>query len=177
MGIFKRKIMIQPKNKVPALKVDLVNGTQWELGKQDPENFTLLIFYRGLHCPVCKKYLEKLTTLLEDYSERGVNVLALSMDTEKRAKITTEKWEIESLPLAYGISEATARKWGLYISEAIKDEEPDIFSEPGLFLINKDSTLYCSSIQTMPFARPDVEKFLKSVDFILEESYPARGTV
>ncbi|OAB80558.1 redoxin domain-containing protein [Cochleicola gelatinilyticus] len=168
--------MIQPKNKVPSLQVDLINGTKWELAKQDPKNFTLLIFYRGLHCPVCKSYLEKLTTLLDDYSERGVNVLALSMDTEKRAKISAEKWDIETLPLAYGISEATAREWGLYISEAIKDAEPDVFSEPGLFLIKKDGSLYCSSIQTMPFARPDLEKFLKSIDFVLEESYPARGT-
>ena len=36
--------MIQPKNKVPSLQVDLINGTKWELAKQDPENFTLINF-------------------------------------------------------------------------------------------------------------------------------------
>jgi hypothetical protein len=27
----------------------------------------------------------------------------------------------------------------------------------------------------MPFARPEIEALLKSIDFILEEEYPARG--
>jgi peroxiredoxin len=167
--------MIKPKQKVPSLKLDLINGTSWELSKQNSENFTMLIFYRGLHCPVCKKYLEALTPKLEDFNELGVNVIAISMDTEKRAKISSEKWEIDSLPLAYGLTESKAREWGLYISHAIKDEEPDVFSEPALFLVKSDETLYSSSVQTMPFARPEFGDLIKAIKFILKEDYPARG--
>tara|TARA_R110002020_G_scaffold121800_2_gene276788 strand:- start:1929 stop:2438 length:510 start_codon:yes stop_codon:yes gene_type:complete len=167
--------MIKPATKVPDLKVNLINGTQWELSKQKPENYTLIVFYRGLHCPVCKKYLEDLTTKQEDFSGRGVNIIAISMDTEKRANNSRDKWDISGLPIGYGMSEDTAREWGLYISNAIKDEEPDVFSEPGLFLIEPDLTLYCSAVQTMPFARPDFEDLLKAIDFVKKEDYPARG--
>ncbi|WP_339695430.1 peroxiredoxin-like family protein [uncultured Marixanthomonas sp.] len=167
--------MKKPKEKTPALKLDLINGTTWDIEKQEPENFTMMIFYRGLHCPVCKKYLEELQTKIEDFRSKGVNVVAVSMDTEKRATITTEKWDIESIPLAYGMSEEKAREWGLFISHAIKDAEPDVFSEPALFLINKDTTIYSASIQTMPFARPGFDDLLKSIDFVLKEDYPARG--
>ena len=57
--------------------------------KQDPEKYTLIVFYRGLHCPVCKKQLESLKDKLDEFIDRGVNVIAISMDTEKRAE---ESW-------------------------------------------------------------------------------------
>lgn len=167
--------MIKPKEKAPQLQLELINDTTWDLAKQQPENFTMIIFYRGLHCPVCKKYLEELQTKIDDFKDKGVHVVAASMDTEKRATISTEKWDIESIPLAYGMSEEKAREWGLFISHAIKDAEPDVFSEPALFLTNKDATIYSASIQTMPFARPGFDDLLKSLDFVLKEGYPARG--
>ena len=166
---------MKPKEKVADLKLDLINDTQWELSKQSPDSFTLIVFYRGLHCPICKGQLESIANHLSAFSDRGVNVLAVSMDTEKRAKITGEKWDIKNLPVGYNLSEEKAREFGLYISEAIKDEEPDRFSEPGMFLVKPDGTLYCSTVQTMPFARPQTEDLLKAIDFVKKEDYPARG--
>lgn len=78
--------MIKPTEKVPELKLKLINDTKWDLSKQNAEHFTLIVFYRGLHCPVCKKYLEDLKTKLSDFEERGVNVIVVSMDSEERAK-------------------------------------------------------------------------------------------
>lgn len=166
---------MKPNQEVPQLDLNLINGTRWELNKQKPKSFTLVLFYRGLHCPICKKQLKEFTSKLNDFEERGVNVIAVSMDTEKRAKLSAEKWETGSLPIAYELTEDKAREWGLYISHAIKDGEPEVFSEPGLFLIKPDGTLYSSIIQTMPFARPDLDGLLKGIDFIKKEEYPARG--
>lgn len=59
----------------------------------------MIVFYRGLHCPVCKKYLENLKSKLEDLSDRGVNVIAVSMDTEERAKRTGREWDITDLTI------------------------------------------------------------------------------
>ena len=166
--------MIKPREKTPKLEVQLINGTNWVLKEQTPQNFTMVIFYRGYHCPICKKYLEKLQTLLDEYSKRGVNVVAISSDNKERAQNSYDNWEIPDVPLGYGYDTDQARDWGLFISTGIKDE-PTKFIEPGLFLIKSDGTLYCESIQSMPFARPDLEDFLKSIDYILEEDYPARG--
>ena len=144
--------------------------------KQDPEKYTLMVFYRGYHCPVCKKQLESLKEKLPEFIDRGVNVIAVSMDTEERAKKTGEEWDIESLPVGFELSKEQAKEWGLYLSNAISDNEPDLFSEPGLFLIKKDGTLYSSVVQTMPFARPQFDDLLKAIDYIDKEDYPARGT-
>ncbi|RZS90585.1 peroxiredoxin-like family protein [Aquimarina brevivitae] len=167
--------MLKPRKKVPNLTLDLINDTHWKLLDQTPDKYTLLIFYRGLHCPICKSYLEDLKSKLDEFIDRGINVIAISGDSEERAKKTGEKWNIDAIPVGYNLSMDTAKEWGLYISAGISDKEPDEFSEPGLFLVEPDGKLYFSAVQTMPFARPNFEDVLKAVDFIEKEDYPARG--
>ncbi|TXK76834.1 redoxin domain-containing protein [Mesonia sp. K4-1] len=165
----------KPRQEVPELVVNTVNGMQWKLRETKPENFNLVIFYRGLHCPVCKTYLEELNGLVSDYSKRGVNVIAISSNNKELAEKTVENWDIENVTIGYDMPIEEARKWDLYISEGINDKEPNEFIEPALFLIRPDQTLYASSIQSMPFARPKLKELLKSIDFVLDKDYPARG--
>jgi peroxiredoxin len=77
------KDFVTPIHKVPNLNLELINDTQLELHKQYPEKYTLLIFYRGYHCPKCKQQLEEFKVKLEEFTERGINLLGISMDTEK----------------------------------------------------------------------------------------------
>lgn len=166
---------LKPRTKVPALDLPTVGGGRFDLGAKQPQTFTMLVFYRGLHCPICKGYIGDLDRKLEKFRERGVDAVAISADTRERAEQTKRDWGIERLPIAYDLGIDQARDWGLYISSSIKEEEPSLFSEPGLFLIRPDGTLYCASIQTMPFARPSFADVLQAVSFVTEKDYPARG--
>jgi peroxiredoxin len=156
------------------------------LGTSPGNKFDLLVFYRGLHCPICAKYLIELERLAAQFGERGVNVIAISSDTQERAQQMAEKVAAtqgsESLvtKYAYGLSLKSARQWGLYISSgrgktSIGIEEPALFSEPGVFIIRPDGTLYYGAVQTMPFARPSFQDLLAAVDFAILKDYPARG--
>ena len=167
--------MILPETKVPNLELPLINDTKWNLADQSPKNFTLLVFYRGLHCPVCQKQLEELAGKLDKFTERGTNVIAISADSEKRAKKAGEEWNVPSLPIGYNLSFDKAKEFGLHMSKGVSDKEPDYFTEPGIFLLRPDGTLYFSSIQTMPFARPQFDDILNAIDFIMKNDYPARG--
>lgn len=165
-----------PRTDAPALTVNLAGGSSaWSLHEQSPEHFTMVVFYRGLHCPVCRSYLETLQSKRGDFAERGVEVLAVSMDTEERAQKAIDKWSIGKLTVGYGLNEQQAQEWGLFLSRGIKDLEPDLFSEPGLFLVQPDGTLYYAAINSMPFGRPALDDLLGGVDFVLESAYPARG--
>lgn len=166
---------IKTKEKVPQMQVDLVNGAQWSLSEQSPEHFTMVVFYRGLHCPVCKSYLEDLQERIGEFSEKGIHVIAVSADSKERAKKTYAKWKVKDVPIGYGYPIEAAEKWGLYVSESIKEDEPERFFEPGLFLIRPNGTLYSASIQSMPFARPNFADVLKGLSYIIKEDYPARG--
>lgn len=166
---------LTPDTKARSLTVDLVGGGRFDLAAEKPENFTMVVFYRGYHCPLCKAYLQKLNGLVGQSEQAGVSVIALSMDGAERASKSAEEWALPDLRIGYGLSEATARAWGLYISKAIRDGEAEVFSEPGLFWIRPDGRLYLIDISNMPWSRPDVEFLLSKVPFAVENDYPARG--
>ena len=53
-------VPLLPRQLVPQLNVDLAGGGSFHLKGERPANFTLLVFYRGLHCPICKTQLREL---------------------------------------------------------------------------------------------------------------------
>ncbi len=166
---------LMPDTQAPALTLPLVGGGAWSLADQIPQNFTMIVVYRGYHCPVCKMYLTKLNGLTDMAREAGVGVVAVSMDTEERAKMSKDEWGLTNLDVAYGMTEGDVANWGLYLSTAIKDAENTKFAEPGLFWVRPDGRLYLIDISNMPWSRPDVEFLLSKVKFATENAYPARG--
>lgn len=166
---------LTPDAEVPSLSVPLVSGGTFTLSERSPEMFTMVLFYRGLHCPVCKSYLEKFDGLFSGYKDAGFDVVAVSMNDEATAKETREKWDIPNVPIAYGLSEDTARAWGLYISNNINESEAKVFCEPGTFWIRPDGRLYLADVSNMPWPRPDLEFLLSKVAVVKERNYPARG--
>jgi peroxiredoxin len=167
--------MLKPRTKAPALEVQMLSGDTWTLSEQSPERFTMIVFYRGFHCPVCKGYLGGLDGKIEDFRARGVEVIAISGDTRERAERSASEWGLENVPIGYGQSIESIREWGLFVSHSIKEEEPELFGEPGLFLIRPDGTIYYESIQSMPFGRPSFQEMLGAIDFVTKADYPARG--
>lgn len=171
---------LMPRQPVPALDVPLVTGGRFVLGAAPAERFDLLVFYRGLHCPICAKYLLELERLAPEFATRGVQIIALSSDDEDRGRQMAEKVKASGVKFGYGLSLKSAREWGLYISTSrgktsIGIDEPALFSEPGVFIVRPDATLYYGAVQTMPFARPQFQDLLGAIDFAIAKDYPARG--
>jgi peroxiredoxin len=172
--------MLIPRQPVPTLKVPTLAHGDFALDADAPQNFSLVVFYRGLHCPICLKYLLELGRLRSEFEKRGVSVIAISSDNRERAQAMADKLNAPELRVGYDLSLASAREWGLYISTSrgmtsIGVEEPALFSEPGVFIVRPDGTLYYGAVQTMPFARPHFDELLAAVDFVLAKNYPARG--
>ena len=166
-----------PGQKVPALAVPLAGGGKFTLNENAPENFTIVIFYRGLHCPICKGQLSDFQSKLDDFKSLGIDVVALSMNTGELAEQTARDWDISSLMLGYGLTRDQAKAWGLYLSSAIKDAEPEVFSEPGIAIVRPDGTLYHWSVQTAPFGRAKAAELAGVLKFVVDNNYPVRGTL
>jgi peroxiredoxin len=167
---------LMPDAPAPALSVPLVGGGTWTLAEQTPDSFTMIVVYRGVHCPVCKVYLGKLNSLMGQARDYGLNVVAVSMDSLERAQTAIADWGLTDLPVAYGLTKDDVKNWGLYLSTAIKDAENAQFAEPGLFWVRPDGRLYLIDIANMPFARPDLEILLPKAKMAKDNNYPARGT-
>jgi len=131
-----------PRQPVPPLAVRLVGGRRFDVTTENSERFTLVVFYRGLHCPICRTQLSDLETKLPDFVKRGVGVVAISSDNAERVERSQREWKLPNLRLGYGLDLRVARAWGLYVSTghgttSAGVEEPALFSEPGLFLVGR----------------------------------------
>lgn len=172
--------MLVPRQTAPDLSVDTVAHGRFDLAREAPRRMTLVCFYRGLHCPICANYLKELERLTPAFAERGVGTIAISSDGEARAREMSQKVGASQLRVGYGLPLGVARAWGLYISASrgttsIGIEEPPLFSEPGVFLMRPDRTVYYLSVQSMPFVRPSFGEMVQALDYIIKNDYPARG--
>ncbi len=172
--------MLTPRQKTPDLKLRTLDHGDFDLTTDNDSRGTVICFYRGLHCPICANYLTELEKKTADFAERGVSTIAISSDGEDRAREMATKIGATNLRIAYDLSLEKAREWGLYISTSrgktsIGIEEPALFSEPGLFMVTPQQTLYYGSVQTMPFVRPHFSELVGALDFAIANDYPARG--
>ena len=172
--------MLIPRQKTPDLTLPLLGGGKFDLSNEGSKRGTVICFYRGLHCPICANYLTELEKRTADFAERGVTTIAISSDGEERTKAMADKIEAKTLRFAYDLPLDKAKEWGLYISTSrgktsIGIEEPALFSEPGLFMVTPEQSLYYGSVQTMPFVRPHFSELVSALDFAIEKNYPARG--
>jgi peroxiredoxin len=166
---------LRPRQPAPSLELPLLGGGVFRLAERRPERFTMVVFFRGLHCPVCRAQLTELDRRLDELSARGVDVIAVSAETRERSEQLQADWKLERLPIAYGLAEPSMREWGLFVSRGRSDDEPALFNEPGLFLIEPDGTVYYESILSMPAGRPRLDDLLAGIDYWTKVGYPARG--
>ena len=160
--------MIKPTRKAPNLVLPTVYHGEFNLFNEDPKNFTMVIFIRGLHCPLCINYLKELTTFLPTLNDLGVDYIISSADDKTRATQMLQKVGSTELRFAYNHDIEKAKEWDLYISKgwgktSIGVEELDYFPEPGLFLVKPDKTIFSAYIQSMPFARPQIKDVVNSL--------------
>jgi uncharacterized protein YciI/peroxiredoxin len=169
--------LVRPRNGDPApgLDVALVRGGRWRLADQAPKAFTLILIFTGRHCSFCKPEVEELARRRAEFATLGIETIAVSMDDAKRAERMLLEWETGDLPVGLGLTEAQARNWGLYVSRRVKPLEPEIFAEPGLFLVRPDGTLYAAFQSTSPWLRPDLSILLRGIKLAMDRGTPPRG--
>lgn len=142
-----------------------------------PGAWQALFVIRGQHCPICKSYLSEIEQRREALAALGVSVAAVSADNAAQTRVTAEATKV-NFPLLYGMDEATMHQLGLYVSEPRSAQETDHrFPEPGLFVVNPEGVLHLIDIANAPFLRPDLDRIVRGLGFIIEKAYPIRGTV
>lgn len=160
----------------PDLTVKTLDGSDWNLADQPTDKYKMIVFYRGLHCPICQKYIAQVQEKLSAFQELGVEVIAISGDGLDRAQQFKTDAAIANLTLGYGLTRDDMHRWGLYLSKGHFENEPALFNEPATFIIKPDGRLYYDNIGTHPFSRPDLDLLLMGLDYIIKHDYPFRGT-
>ena len=165
---------LSPGAPMPLINLPTVEGGEVQIGGEG--RWQMVVVYRGRHCPLCRKYLKTLDSLLEDFGAIGAEIIAVSGDPRERAQeeASEEGWRF---PVACELSQDQMRELGLYISEPRSAQETDRpFPEPGLFVTNPEGKVHIVDVSNAPFARPDLQGVLNGLTFIQEKNYPIRGT-
>lgn len=160
----------------PRMEVPTVGGDRVTLGAARGENdWQMVVVYRGLHCPLCKRYIAELDGMVDAFNDEGVDVITLSADPQEKAQAFVDETGV-GLTVGYGLSVAQMSELGLYLSDPRGPQETDhVFPEPGLFLINAAGAIQILDISNAPFARPDLQALLNGVRFVRANDYPVRG--
>lgn len=169
---------LHPGADFPAIEVKLLNGEVKNLAK--PENgldWKLIVVYRGQHCPLCTRYLNKLTKEKDLLAQTGVDLIAVSGDSKQQ--LTSHMTDLEvNFPIAYGLTLSQMKQLGLYISDPRSAEETDhSFAEPGLFVVNEQGKIQVVDISNNPFVRPELQSLISGLGWIRNpaNNYPIRG--
>ncbi len=164
-----------PGQKIPELEVNILDSKQWKLSEDTFTNMKLIVFYRGLHCPLCKAYIGELDKIIYEFSQLDIEVIAISGDSQEKAKLTKAKWGLTDITIGYNHSVDSMRQWGLYISKGAFPSEPPLFNEPGIFIVKADRTLFFAGVNNEPFARPPLHELISGIRYVTTNNYPLRG--
>ena len=159
----------------PSLDLPLAGGGHFTLGKPPPKAFTLIAFYRGLHCQRCKANLGEMETLLPKLDSLGVTFVAISSDSQARAEQSKAEWKLPTMKIGYGLDVEEGRKWGLFVSRGKREDEPAIFIEPALFLVDRQGQLIFAVINSITRMRPYPEDIVATIERVMENPDLARG--
>jgi len=162
--------------RLPDVTVPQLGGGAMRLGAPvGGHDWSMVVVYRGKHCPICKTYLGELERLAPEFAKAGVGVVAVSGDPEDRARSFTDDIGV-TFPVGYDLTVAQMRMLGLYVSEPRSEKETDRpFAEPGVFVINAEGMLHVVDISNAPFSRPDLAGLAKGLKYIRDNDYPIRG--
>lgn len=170
---------LRPGQTFPSIILPLLGGGEADISKpSDSHDWKLVLVYRGKHCPLCTNYLQELEDVREEFSAIGIDIIAVSADSEARA--TAHLSEVDNqYPVAYGLNQDQMQSLGLYISglqNGMDVEAP--FAEPGLFIINHDGKLQLVDISNVPFSRPDLRKVVGGMTWLRSQTqaFPINGT-
>lgn len=170
--------MLVPSLPVPPLVVETLAHGVFDLAQDHGENGSLVLFYRGLHCPICVEQMALFETLQDRIAALGLASLMVSTNDADKARRTAEQAGVRTARIGHGLSLRAARDaWKLLISQGAGTEtEAALYTEPATCLVKPDGTLFASWVQSVPFARPTVEMIVSGLEARLPRGYPVRGT-
>ncbi len=163
----------------PNISVKNLAGDNVVLGKPAAgTDWQMVIVYRGRHCPMCTRYLNKIEEIKQGLKDINIDLIAVSGDSKEQLESHLKKLNV-TFPLYYGLTVEQMQELGLYISIPRSEKETDHnFPEPGIFVVNQDGNVQVVDLSNNPFARPEVDTLLSGLQWIRdpENNYPIRGT-
>lgn len=141
------------------------------------DDWTMVVVYRGQHCPVCTKYLNRLQDMYPKFAEIDVQIVAVSADSVEQLQAKLADDVSVDFPVYAGLTLKQMQQLGLYVSQPMSQAETDHpFAEPAIFVVNSNHQVQVLEVANSPFVRPDLDTLLSGLSYTRKNDYPIRGT-
>ena len=165
--------LLAPGQDFPSIMLPLLDGEPTDISKPAGQHdWKLILVYRGKHCPLCSLQLAELENTREQFSEIGIDVMAVSADSQARAQAHLAEVD-RNYPVAYDLSQLQMKSLGLHISgiqNGTDVERP--FAEPGLFIVDQDGKLQMIDVSNVPFSRPNLSSVAAGMKWLRGQEVP-----
>jgi peroxiredoxin len=98
-------------NRAPPLVGTLAAGERFQLEPDRRSRATVLVFYRGLHCGLCRERLRELEAHRGAYADAGARVFAVTLDSPEEAARTPQQLNL-GFPVVR-VDSAAFAEWGV----------------------------------------------------------------
>lgn len=99
----------------PTMSANTLDGNTIALGRTHHDAiWQMIVVYRGQHCPLCTKFLNRLEEFKTRLLKIGLDIVAVSADSRAQVEAHKEKLTT-SFPIAYGLTQVRCNNSG-YIS-------------------------------------------------------------
>jgi peroxiredoxin len=136
---------------IPDVTLRTVEGTEVSLRKLVAEKPAVLVFYRGGWCPFCNLHLASLSSIKDDLTKEGVQLIAISMDQPSKLRETMQKDKLDytllsdsdadavkAFGISYKVDDATLVKMKSFNVDldAATGNSNHILPHPAVFVVN-----------------------------------------
>jgi peroxiredoxin len=106
----------------------------------------VIIFHRGLHCPICVVHLQEFSSRISEFKAAGIQVLAIGPDTLDEGRENVQAVGAFPFPLLSDPQDATARAFGLQV--------PAGYCQDGAFVIDPQRRMVVAQKSLEPVGDP-----------------------
>lgn len=164
---------------IPEISTQDSDGETLQLHELGEDSTLLVFFYRGGWCPYCNFQIREMTESYEQFAERDVLPVAISVDQVDKAAETNATYEIpfpvladpeleihESFNVVYEASEEEVERlagFGMDL-EASSGRDHNSYAIPGVFIIDGEGTIQWAHANEDYSVRPSPEQLLTVID-------------
>jgi len=163
---------------IPEVTVQDEASKEVALRQLAAEKPTVLIFYRGGWCPFCTRHLQSLATIQGEVAKAGAQVVAISMDSPAKLKMTPDRDKLPYQLLsdsqakaakAFGIAFTvdgetikTYKNYGVDL-EVASGEKHHMLPHPAVYIADKSGRIRFAHVNTDYKVRLDPAKVLEAL--------------
>jgi peroxiredoxin len=171
---------------IPDVTLRTVDDKKVSLRKLVADKPAVLVFYRGGWCPFCNKHLEALSSIKDDLTKEGVQLIAISMDQPSKLRETLQKDKLDytllsdsdanavkAFGISYLVADATLEKMKAYHEDldAATGNSNHILPHPAVFVVNTRGVICFAHVNPNIKVRLEPSKILEAAKAALKEQH------